>query len=463
MRIFKKIYEIFFCLILAANLSVVLFDSTYLMKIPYTYYTFRDIYRTAADRYEILSFLKHPSRPGLLFYDDVKGIDAHRATASFLADFDRLEKILNRPEEKQPEVPELLGRLSSEMVRMIDQDPYTGDFALAEKNGTLEEIKNRIRAHYRATGTALHEISAKDSFRRFFSAENLTPAMQRSELAFFNVRLRPLFEQNYHRWIDIDGEQKDFFTRRIDLWFLLFFWCDFIARWVYAVFARSYRRWYLFPIRRWVEIFNLISLHHTVWTRILRVVPLFNRLKENGFLPGEGIMPGLIHENAEIIAEEISGMVFVNILDQTQSIIRSGDFNQIGDINESGIIAEIRKFTNTNIGLIGQSMIPAIEPDIARLIEFSVNSAMKPYLNSPVGFPVRMLLRQVYSGLHDGLRAALSSPEGMNQIKNIMQKAVDTIIAELTADRNVAVMQEEVAALLEAVKNEVNRAIQQRG
>lgn len=457
----KFAYEILFSLALLANILLAIFDALYLFNIPYVDRTFRDVQLILAERFD---FMKHREPGVVLFYDPLKGIEPHRTTVGYLKKFDRLkERLQNEDGNLNPETQRLLAELIVDMEAIVDKRPPLSDFSLAEKDGTLENLKNKMRLHFLIPGEKLRGKSAKKSFRRFFSAANLSPERRGGEIAFFDNEIRPLLEQNYFRWIGDDGQPKDYYSRRIDIWFvLLLFWPDFLIRWGYAVHRRKYRRWYLFPLRNWSYVFTLILPHHAAWLRLLRLIPLYQRLNANNWLPGGGVMPNIIHENASIIAEEISGLVLINIIAQMQTMIKSGDATELGDLSRSGIVNQLGNLADSQVGAVSRNLIPAIHGDIGDLTEFAINRALDPYLNTPLGVPLRLILQPVHGGVRDGLKAALATPEGLDRLNALLHKVIRTALKELTRTDNIEILQKQLDILLESIKTEIAEAVQNR-
>lgn len=433
MRLAHRIYQILFCLIGLVNFGLVLFDATYLWKLPYTRMTARDVY------------LKH--FPEIVKkYDPVKGIEPHRFTTKYLASADQAFDLAAAGNAKEAE------KVFAELIEMsrevIDQRPGFSHFSIAEKDGTLQVIKNNIRERYGIE-------SAKDSFARFWSKDNLTPDRVQAEREFFNKQIRPFMEQNYFRWIDEDGEMRDYFYR-IDIWFVAFFWIDFLSRWGFAIVRKKHRKWYLFPVRHATEIVNLIPPHHAVWMRLLRVVPLYFRMKKAGLLPGEGILPEIIHDNAALIAEEISGLVLVNILDQVSVIVRNADTSGLLEKDGARMTQEM---LNSQLDRIADRVIPDIEPQITTLVIHSVYQAMGTYLRTPLAPVLKLVLVAVETAIKDGLRAALSNDEGREQMKEILRAFMAEGVREVASPDNLKLMQEQSAVLLESLREEIRRSM----
>ena len=361
------------------------------------------------------------------------------------------------------------GSASDELAAMIDeafgsmdelvkqlQDRGAGHFAsgwvwLAEKDGVLERIKNKMREQY-----PNDDDSAKDAFREFFSQENLTPENYKDKFQFFDTEVMHLMNQNYFRWIGEDGEKKDFFFT-IDKWFVLFFLLDFLVRWIVAITQKRYRRWYLFPVRQSYEIFNLFPPHHGAWFRLLRVIPFYMRIRQNGWLPDDGLFPDIIKSNASIIAEEISGLVVLNVLEQAKGSLRRTGLPMEGETRNA-----VENLLGNQMQSVASKVMPEIEPQISEMVSYSINRAMEPYLLSPIGPIVRLILMSVHATVKDGLEAALSGPEGTERLGRILKASVSEILEDMGDPATQEALIEDVIRVLDRVQEDVRESVANR-
>ncbi|MBX7056697.1 MAG: hypothetical protein K1X75_01435 [Leptospirales bacterium] len=459
----RRMYELLYCAILLINLTLVFFDASYLMRVPYTHLTVRDLYLQYFPielhyRYDSEDYQRNPQLrlsgqeydPLLLFYDPIKGIERHRSTDEYLEAYEHLRRFLSDGRSLESEEGQaLLLQLSDRSVAMIESDP----FVTAHKSGSLELIKNRMREHF-----ALD--SGKQSFRRFFSLENLSVERREAELDYFDRAILPTIRSNYFRWIDEDGEPKDHF-HRFDLYFVAFFWLDFLGRWILALWRREHRRWFLFPVRQWHEVFLLFPPDHAAIFRLLRIIPFFSRMRENNFLPDSGLAPEIIHDNAAVIAEEISGMVLVNILAQIQTIVRERGLKELVSLNDEGALDELQDLLETQATLISKRVVPEIQPKITELVQYSLRRAMDRWIASPIGPGVRLALANVNSHVARGLESALAEEAGQERMAEITRSFIHTLLQEISKEENVRVLETQIAQLLEGVKSQVQIATRQ--
>lgn len=449
-NLLKKVYEIFYLFIALLNLILVFFDFLYLYKLPYYHGTFRDI---------LLHYYPNSLRnffDPIQVWDPIKGIDKHRFNMEYETVYFELknnyQKLIGaQPEERKKlevQIENQFTKLRELSIDMIDKRSIESYFYLANKDGVLEKIKNKMRKHLPNP-----ENSAKISFQKFFSKENLTAERWESEFLFFDKEILPLLQENYFRWIDENGELKDYFYK-IDRWFVLFFIFDFFGRWF--VQRKKYKKWYLFPIRHFYEVFNLYPPHYSSLFRILRIIPFYMRLKENKFLPDEGILPDIIHNNAKTIADEISGLVLINIIDQLIYQLR-----EEGKLNlEPQTFKAMENLLNKQLDIFSTKIMPELEPMITEMVQYSINRAAEPYLLSPIGPIVRIILYNIHTTVREGLESAFSSPEGLERLNKILQKSIGEIMNNLSNLEVQELTKKDLIKFLEVLKVDIENNFQ---
>lgn len=434
------VYEILFACVAVINYILLTFDALYLYPLPYYRLTLRDM-------------MLHSMPRAVSLYDPVKGIQPHRFTVSYEEDYNALKKRFadragapaTESAAKDREIDALLAALVEKSRDMIDRRSADSHFYLAEKDGVLEMIKNAMRRHLPNPND-----SAKESFATFFSRTNLTEERRAAQFAFFDREILPLMQENYFRWIGEDGKRTDFFYR-IDRWFVLFFLLDFVLRWGFALHGKKYRTWYLFPIHNAFDIFLLFPPHHSAAFRLLRAIPIFVRLKRNRFIPDDGVLPNVIHNNARLIASEISGLVAMNILEETrQSLDSGGNFSFSTETVEA-----MERLISGRMEAFSRQVMPEIEPGISELVQYAINRAMEPYLLSPLGPIVRLILMNVHATVREGLEASLSGPEGTERLARILQKAVSEFLLEITDERNRETLMKDLSQFLVGLQRDI--------
>jgi len=96
-------------------------------------------------------------------YDYVKGIRPHPETEQYLQTIEILKQQVTKTGLQSYKSQRLLEDLRQQSVQIIQNNP----FEVANKTGTLETIKDRMRDHVRFK-------SAEDAFQEFWTADYLT-------------------------------------------------------------------------------------------------------------------------------------------------------------------------------------------------------------------------------------------------------------------------------------------------
>jgi hypothetical protein len=358
-------------------------------------------------------------------YDPIKGIEPHQDTEKYLDTVEQLKSTVVETSLNSDQANEILAQLRTQSEEMINENP----FVIAEKSGTLERIKNRMRSHIKNPNN-----SAKESFNIFWSQSYLRQQGYDQEIEWFEKNIRPLIASNYYRSIDENGQ----FTRtfwKVDLPFTIIFILEFLAR-TYLI-SRRYPKvtWFDAMLWRWYDVFLFLP----VW-RILRIIPVAIRLNQVNFISLEPIRIQMTRGFVAAIARELTEFVVIEVIQQIQGEIRRGDiFKQLFlnqnkpylDINN---INEIEAIANHLIEIIVNKVIPKLEIDIQALLRYNIEQVIQ---QSPVIQQFKTIpgLQQIPEQIQERIIAELSklATEGPQEAYQTMTKAMsDPVVTKLS-------------------------------
>ena len=480
-------YERLLALILLVNYGLVIFDLTY---IP-----LRDFWLQGRVQLNIKvgpieqEFPKPPLRilPFDItpYYDWVKGIEPYRSTTAYLELVDQLnrkidEKALegmappdrsaeadavpgifepgernvdvNPPQasitQQDAEIEDILAKLREESVAMIQENP----FQIANKTGTLERIKNKMRAHVFDNKDA----SATEAFEIFWSKDYLLTHGSSDQFRFFDQQIRPLIETNYFRAIGENGQPTDNFPL-IDFPFFVIFLADFLVR--TRLISRRYKgiSWVDAMFWRWYDFFLFIPIF-----RWLRIIPLVTRLDQAKLLDFNNVKGQAVQGFVAIIAEDMTEVIVVRIIDQLQDQVRQGQIRKVLDsakttqyidINDRNEVVEIvRIFFQALV----EKVLPKLQPEVQKFVLYNLEAS----LNQTTGYQqlqrlpgMKVMQTQMMEGIVDNtykqtvtiLQGLLKSdPEFDRLLENILIKLVNDLNIELKKQHNL----EDVEGLL---------------
>ena len=429
-------------IIAATNLGFVLFDLSY---VPWRNFYFRNLPKLTQ------------------IYDPIKGIEPHRDTQNYLQVVTRLQEQVNATSLQSPQVKTTLEELSRLSTEMVEQNP----FAAASKSGTLEKIKNRMRTH-------IGNDSSKQAFNTFWSQKYLSKQGFQKEISFFEQQIQPLIASNYYRSIGENGEYIDRFWR-YDLPFMLLFALDLIVRSYFIKRRHNSFSWLNAILWHWYDVIFLIPF----W-RWLRIIPVLFRLDKAQLLKLHGLRKQIEQGIVANFAEEITQMVVVRVIDQTQLSIQSGDFtrwlkqsqsiNSYVDINN---VNEIEAISGIVVKATVYQVLPKIQPEIVALLQHNIDRALNqsPIYRNLQNLPgmgevqsqlSKQLATEITTNLHKALVSAVEDPVAAQLSSQLIQRFSETLGDEMRQKQVSTEIQSLLFDFLEEVKiNYVQRLSQE--
>ncbi|MGC6482171.1 MAG: hypothetical protein ACON4T_01175 [Synechococcus sp.] len=353
-------------LIAAANLVWVLFDVTY---VPLrSFWLQRTLYPLPSATVEI----PLPWLPDLTpIYDPVKGIEAHRDTTAYIAHFRDLEQLadaqgINSPAAQQRRLEMVV--LSSQL---IDDNPFVS----SGNAGTLEKLKNRLRAR-------AGRESAKQAAAYLLSDSYLNSHDWEQERDFWNRQILPLAAINSWRGIDESGLPIDN-AWRIDIPFQILFLLDILLR----AFRLKQRypgiHWRDALLRRWIDLPLVLPF----W-RVLRVIPVTERLSKAQLIQLEPLRTAVSRAVVAVLALELFEVLTVRIIDAMQGLVRSPRLPQrirklrshqsIDDNGERELAELLRLWIPLLLTQVGPGMRPQLVALFGHALQRSLNEVMVP-------------------------------------------------------------------------------------
>jgi hypothetical protein len=441
------------------NLMLVTFDVSYIR--------FRDLYLKVVPEFTIW------------YGETFKGIEPERTTTQYLETVALLEEQVAQTGLDSIQARAILSQLQQQSISIIDENP----FEIADKSGTLELIKNKMRDR-------LDTDSAKNAFVDFWSEPYLSANGWSQEIEFFNDEIKPRFETNYFRGIAIDGGPTDLFWT-IDGWFILLFAIELLARSFYL--SRLYKNLTLLDaiLWRWYDLLLIIpfSALRVPLLGLLRIFPVAIRLNQSQLVDLEPLQNRINRFFISQVAVELTEVVVVRIIDQMQNLIQEGNITEwllstgtgrryidINGVNELQVMSQ--QLTN----LLVNEVVPQLKPEIDALLQHSVVQvldqapAYKNFRQIPGigGLPdqiAHQIVGQVSKNAYDVVRAALRDEKGAQLTQNLVAKLVDTTRTEVQKKGTIDELESLTTALLEEVKlnyvrrlaaEDIDRLIEQR-
>ncbi len=375
-----------------------------------------------------------------------KGIEPDRTTVAYLKLVDRLES------QNIDDSEFLLAQLRAQSKVIVDENP----FAVAGKSGTLERIKNLMRDRFQ-------ENSSKVAFDQFWSADYLQTNTA-EKLAFFDREIRPLMNTNYFRGINERGNPIDLFWR-IDLWFMALFAAEFLIRTYVLSRRHANASWTDAMLWRIYDLPLLIGF----W-RWLRIIPVTLRLHQSGWVNLEPIRNRVSRAIVSQFAVELTEIVLLRAIDQTQRLIQEGDMtrwllaasdrDEYVDLNG---IDEVQTLTKRLSDVMVYKVLPKVKPDLDALIEHSVLGALQQApayqgLKFMPGFDnisaqiSHQVVAELSKTMTQTMQAAFADPKTAALTGRLIDRLGETIRYELQNAETAAEIRQLISDLLEELK-----------
>jgi hypothetical protein len=438
----KLWFERVMAIIATINLCLVLFNLSYI--------SWRDRYLQYVPRIVIA-------------YDPVKGIEPHRETEKYLNTIDELKNQVSKTGLQSPEAESQLAELRRLSVEMIVNNPFTA----ANKSGTLEKIKNKMRVH-------MNQESAKKAFAIFWTQEYLAQKGWTNEFMFFNRQIRPLVATNYYRRIGENGEYIDYFWL-IDLPFVCIFAVELLIRSYYIKRRYPSFNWLNAILWHWYDLFLLLPF----W-RWLRSITVTIRLDKAQILNLQPIRQQIHLGIVSNFAEEITEIVVIRVINQVQGSIHRGElvswflqkenlrpYIDINNVNEVEAIAAILVQT------IVYQVLPKIQPELVAILQHNLEGALN---NSPVYRNLQnlpgvtklqtqlseQLATQITTNLYNALVTTVEDPVSAKLSSQLVQRFSEALGEQIQQKHVLLELQSLLIDFLEEVKlNYVRRLSQE--
>ncbi|MEH1856163.1 MAG: hypothetical protein V7L11_31875 [Nostoc sp.] len=435
-------FERFMAITAAVNLGLVWFDLSY---VPW-----RDFYLR-----KLPQIVK--------IYDPIKGIESHRETKNYLELVKALEKQVSQTGLQSPQVNSRLEEIRRLSNEMIDTNPFAG----ANKSGTLEKIKKRMRDR-------IHNESAKQSFATFWSQPYLSQKGWVQEINFFNDSIRPLIASNYYRKIGENGEFVDDFWI-IDLPFVILFGVELLGRTFLLRRQHPGFSWLEAVLWRWYDLFLLLPF----W-RGLRIIPVLIRLDQARLLNLHPVRKQLNQGIVANFAEELTEIVVVRVINQVQGSIQRGELTRwlsqqenlrpYIDINN---VNEVEAIAGLLVKTIVYQVLPDIQPAIVAILRHNIETVLHqvPVYRNLQNLPgvgqaqtqlSEQLATQITTNLYKTLVSAVEDPVGAKLTSQLVESFTKVLGSQIKEKHVLSEIQSLLFDFLEEIKlNYVQRLSQE--
>lgn len=428
------LWDLFMVWMAIVNLSLILFDMTYLWLRP-LYFQYTPVITR--------------------IYDPVLGIEPHPLTERLSDEAAGAEELLLLDADS-PGLERRLETLHVLTTRVLSESVF-------ERSGQSRSkfiIARTIAVESGApTADLLQPEKLAEVVGNFWSGE---PDLLRHRFTLFDTEIRPLLRENFYREFNRAGRLTDYFWI-IDLPFLILFWIEFAVRWSLALRRKTYAQWFFFPIFNWYDVLGLIPMQVFRPFRLLRVVSMYMRLRRSELSSvGKDFASRTVAYISNIITEEVSDRVAVRILEEYAEEIRDGTHLRIIESTIAprreeieGVLAEHVRILLTNEDTL-QSFGDLLRLNLNRAVESSESLHAVPLPNAVLKPIVRVVGEIILDTTLETIMATLDSEEGAESLREVAASIVDSVMRSPALGETTVLVEEITLHIIEHMKEAVS-------
>ncbi len=432
-KILILIWDLFMVWMAIVNLSLILFDMTYLWIRPYYFHYVPVVTR---------------------IYDPILGIEPHPLTEELSVEATGAEDLLLL-DSASPGLEQRLDNLATLTTRVLSENVF-------DRSGQRRSriIIARVIADEAGAPTAdlMQPEVLETIVRNFWSGD---PDLLRHRFALFDSEIRPLLRENFYREFDRAGRLTDHFWI-IDLPFLLLFWVEFIVRWSMALKRKTYAQWFFFPIFNWYDVLGLIPMQAFRPFRLLRAVSMYMRLRRSELSSvGKDFATRTVEYISNIITEEVSDRVSVRILDDYAEEIADGTHLRIIKSTMAPRRAEIEEALAEHVRLLLtnddtlRSFGDLLRLNLERAVDSSESLHAVPLPNAVLKPVIRVVGEIILDTTLETIQATLDSEEGAESLRELAASIVDSILRSPALGETTTLAEEITLHVIEHMKETV--------
>jgi len=407
----------------------------------------------------------------LIYKNTLKKIEAEVSFDEYtqlLSKLKQIEKLLKvqSPEGMQEEISSIFEKMDFQMVMIIEENPFVGSGQIH----LYKQIQNIIKTEYNKNITPSIDqkyyklLESKNYTRRkvpstavafawFWRDESRT---LKEKINFFNNKFFPLFDLNYYRNLDMSGKPVSRFWE-LDAPFYILFLFEFFISWVIAIKRKTFIAWFFYPIYHWYDAVALIPIAEVRIVRLLRLYSMFLMLQSRNYTTfGNDIITRTLRYYSNIIKEELSDMVTIQILTDAQSEIRSGSSmdvvtNALNKNREQIKEVIIEKLSEAGpLNRVGELLSESISN------VFSSNDSSFKFLSTDMKEKIsKDLILGIFQVLSKSSGSFIQSPAGKVAIGKIIDFILDEVSASAKDEKLNKLNQDITIDLLENIKKQV--------
>lgn len=227
-----------------------------------------------------------------------------------------------------------------------------------------------------------------------------------------------------------------------DLIFVAAFLTEFVISWIIAIVQKVYYRWFFYPILHWYDLIGCIPVGSLRFLRILRVFSILVRLQNLQIIDlTKTYVYSKFKKYYDVVVEEVSDRVVVNILDGIQEEIAEG-----GPVVDDIINKVIRPKQDILVEWISRRLEFALERDV--LIK---KKELDNYVKELIAHSLAKS-EELKTIEHLPVMGKMITEAIENTIVNIINEIIDKAISDLASYKNRELVRETTDVIMNSIE-----------
>ena len=272
----------------------------------------------------------------------------------------------------------------------------------------------------------------------------------------------PVFFDVYHKEI-----HQNFVI--VDLYFVAVFLFEFMVRWGIAVYERQYYKWFFYPFIHWYDLVGCIPVGSLRFLRVLRIVGIVIRLQNLQIIDiTKTYLYAQFNIYTNILVEEVSDRVVVNVLDGIQSEIRGG--SPVSDRILREVVLPKKEsiviWLSHRLKHISSNTHTLYQEDIRRYIHRRTQSAVKnnpeiaaiaqiPLVGDKIAGNLEKAIGDITFNTINGMIQDLASEKNRAVVEELADMTIDALLMEEEDERIDEMVNRAILEALELIKEQV--------
>ncbi len=253
-----------------------------------------------------------------------------------------------------------------------------------------------------------------------------------------------------------------------DLIFVAVFSLEVIIRWFFAIAKKTYSKWFFYPIIHWYDVLGTVPVGGFLLLRFIRIFSIIYRLNKLKIID---IKKTYIYKKANkyqnIIVEEISDRVVVNILSGVQDELKSETFVTDRIIDEiilpnKDILTDL---ISEKVSKISTQVFDHHQEDLEKYINKKVSDIFRenkdakkikkiPVVGHAISLNLQKSINDIIINILESIISDIASEQTDAKIKQIAGSVFESLIVDAQKDTD-SLIQNVVIDAIEIIKDQV--------